>query len=789
MNKNIISLVMSLVMLSFLSDASAQNMIKGKVLTPEAHIDHDHSDVSHQGEVEYITLPGASVIWKGTRLGTMTDIHGFFKIPVMNLGDTLQVSMIGFETVGLIYTGQKYVEIPLEAGVSIGDAEVTTSRATTSFSLLDPLNIQQLNRKELAKAACCNLSEAFETNASVDASFTDAVTGTRQIRMLGLDGKYTQILVDNLPGPRGLNVVQGLSFIPGPWIDQIAISKGTGSVIAGYESITGQINVALRNPANAEPLHINIYRSEDGRLEWNHVSRHQVDRRWSTALLSHLEIGENLNDRNEDGFLDTPLKKDIVLRNEWIFRGDRGLRGEYSITGVHLETLGGQMSAYEGVDDVWDLMPGLLAKTESDSLWTAATMIDRLELSAKTGYVFPGQEWKSFGSQFFASTHEQTHQFGNRNYKGTENFFRGNILFSSIINTTDHKFTTGISFLYDDFQEIGTWDAAYDEWDAEADTLARIEMVPGSFFEYTWTANERLLVVAGLRSDYHNLYGAFLSPRLHARYSLAEETSIKIVAGRGFRTANVFMEQLGSWASNRRWVIEGDLEPEVATNIGFNLVSKFRLNSRDASISLDGYWTEFENRVVADMYSSPNSVMIFNAAESRSKTLQLEFDWSMHRRINVRAAYRWVDAQTEYPDSDLDLRKDPYVSKHRAFTQWSYASKEGDDGEQTRIDATIQWVGPQALPRPFSSSSDFDLHPDESPAFTQVNMQLSRNIHSGFELYAGVENILDVKQENPIVGANYPDEFNETFDASLVYGPIFGRMSYVGLRWTLGEEN
>tara|TARA_B110000444_G_scaffold257221_1_gene295209 strand:+ start:889 stop:3177 length:2289 start_codon:yes stop_codon:yes gene_type:complete len=762
-------------------------MIKGKVLTPESQI--DHSDDSHHGEVEYITLPGASVIWKGTRLGTMTDIHGFFKIPVMNLGDTLQVSMIGFETVGLIYTGQKYVEIPIDAGVSIGDAEVTTSRATTSFSLLDPLNIQQLNRKELVKAACCNLSEAFETNASVDASFTDAVTGTRQIRMLGLDGKYTQILVDNLPGPRGLNVVQGLSFIPGPWIDQIAISKGTGSVTAGYESITGQINVALRNPANAEPLHINIYRSEDGRLEWNHVSRHQVDRRWSTALLSHLEIGENLNDRNEDGFLDTPLKKDIVLRNEWIFRGDRGLRGEYSITGVQLQILGGQMSAYEGVDDVWDLIPGLLAKTESDNLWTAATTIDRLELSAKTGYVFPGQEWKSLGSQFFASTHAQTHQFGNRNYKGTEHFFRGNILFSSIINTTDHKFTTGISFLYDDFQEIGTWDAAYDEWDAEVDTLARIEMVPGSFFEYTWTANERLVVVAGLRGDYHNLYGSFLSPRLHARYRLAEETSIKIVTGRGFRTANVFMEHLGSWASNRRWVIEGDLEPEVATNIGFNLVSKFRLNYRDASISLDGYWTEFENRVVADMYSSPQSVRIFNSDESRSKALQLEFDWSMHRRINVRAAYRWVDAQTDYQDLDLDLLQDPYVSKHRAFTQWSYASKEGDDGEQTRIDATIQWVGPQDLPRPSASSSDFDLHPDESPAFTQVNMQLSRNIHSGFELYAGVENILDVKQESPIVGANYPDEFSDTFDASLVYGPIFGRMSYVGLRWTLGEEN
>ena len=545
--KKIIGLILSLGILILFTDASAQTMIKGKVFTPESHIGHDHVEGGHQGEVEYITLPGVSVIWKGTRLGTMTDLHGFFKLPVMNLGDTLQVSMIGFETVGLVYTGQKYVEIPLLEGVSIGDAEVTTQRSTTSISLLNPLNIQQLNRKELAKAACCNLSEAFETNASVDASFTDAVTGTRQIKMLGLDGKYTQILVDNLPGPRGLNVVQGLSFIPGPWIDQIAISKGTGSVTAGYESITGQINVALRNPSNAEPRHINIYRSEDGRLEWNHVSRHQVDRRWATALLSHADIGDNLNDRNEDGFLDTPLKRDIVLRNEWTLRGDRGLRGEYSITGVKLETLGGQMAAYEGADDVWDLMPELLAKTESDSLWTAATMIDRLELSAKTGYVFPGQEWKSFGSQFFASTHEQTHQFGNRNYKGIENFFRGNILFSSIINHTDHKFTTGVSFLYDDFQEIGTWGAAYDEWDAEEDTLSRTEIVPGSFFEYTWTANERLMVVAGVRGDYHNMYGAFFSPRLHARYSLAEETSIKIVAGRGFRTANVFMEQLGTW--------------------------------------------------------------------------------------------------------------------------------------------------------------------------------------------------------------------------------------------------
>jgi len=776
---------------------NAQKQIKGKVLAPESHIGHDHAEGEHEGEAVYDILPGASVVWKGTTLGTMTDLFGFFKLPALNLGDTLQVSMIGYETVGLVYTGWDYLDIPLEPGVLLNEAQVEARRSTTSISLLDPLNIQQLNRKELAKAACCNLSEAFETNASVDASFTDAVTGTRQIRMLGLDGKYTQLLVDNLPGPRGLNVVQGLSFIPGPWIDNISISKGTGSVTNGYESITGQINVAMRNPENAEPFHVNLYVSGDGRLEWNHVSSHQVSRRWSTALLSHAELGTTINDRNDDTFLDTPLKRDIVLRNEWKFRGDRGIRGEYTISSVMMERLAGQASAYSDSDSPFDLLQPYLENTSSDDPWTAATTISRFEASAKTGFVFPEKSWQSIGTQFFASTHTQEHTFGNRSYEGTEDYFRGNVLFSSIINNTDHKFTTGVSFVYDDFNEIGTWGAESDDWDSENDTLSRTEIVPGAFFEYTWTPGERLVVVAGLRGDHHNLYGNFASPRLHVRYSLAEETSLKLVAGRGFRTANVFMEQLGSWASNRRWDIQEDLAPEVATNVGVNLVSKFRLNSRDASLSLDGYFTNFDNRIIVDLYNSPHEVSIYNLnnsggyqSRSSSTTVQLEFDWSFHRRLDIRAAYRWVNAVTGYASGDFDaengfeMLQDPYVSKHRAFTQWSYASKETKEGKQTRIDATVQWVGPQALPVPGGMAS---MHPSVSPSFTQVNLQFTQMLPGNLELYIGVENLTNVKQMSPIAGANTEGLDIENFDASLVYGPIFGRMSYAGLRWTLGS--
>jgi len=351
--------------------------------------------------------------------------------------------------------------------------------------------------------------------------------------------------------------------------------------------------------------------------------------------------------------------------------------------------------------------------------------------------------------------------------------------------------------VYDDFNEIGTWGAEFDEWDNENDTISRTEMVPGAFFEYTWTEGERLVVVAGLRGDHHNLYGNFASPRLHVRYSLAEETSIKLVAGRGFRTANVFMEQLGSWASNRRWDIQEDLAPEVATNLGLNLVSKFRLNSRDASLSLDGYFTNFDNRIIVDLYNSPHEVSIYNLnnvggyqSRSSSTTVQIEFDWSFHRRLDVRAAYRWVDAVTGYASGDYDagygfeMQQDPYVSKHRAFTQWSYASKASKEGKQTRIDATVQWVGPQALPVPGGMAS---MHPSVSPSFTQVNLQFTQVLPGNLELYIGVENLTNIKQMSPIAGVNDGVLDLENFDASLVYGPILGRMSYAGLRWTLGS--
>lgn len=763
----------------------AQGVLRGKVLMEESR-ELQSSLVSESAEPVYVPLPGAYVRWAHDPASTtITDGFGFFKIAKANVGDTLVASMIGFETAGWVFNGASYVDIPLESGVSLEAAEVVEKRSATELSLLSPLDVQSLNRKELAKAACCNLSEAFETNASVDASFTDAVTGTRQIRMLGLDGKYSQIQVDNLPGPRGLSVVKGLMFIPGDWVNEIHISKGAGTATQGYESITGQINVALKNPETADPLHVNLYVNGAGRTEFNYISRHDVSRRWSTAVLLHGLTNQTVNDRNDDGFLDTPMQQNVVARNEWKFKGDRGVRGEYAITGVQMQSVAGQQAALDLTQN-WAQHMANLESTDPLPAWSAITELNRIEATAKTGFVFPDAEWRSIGTQWSYYDHQHRHRYGLNRYDGHEQFFRGNLLYAGIFGNTNNAFTAGVTYLYNRFDEEAMFvrDSA-----ALIYNPNRTERVPGAFFEYTWTGNERLSVIGGIRCDRHNIFGTMVSPRFHARWSVTEWLSWKFAAGRGFRTPNPFMEQLGSWASQRHWYWGSSsvVTPEIATNFGTNFTAKFRLNYRDATLTLDAYSTRFENKMVVDLDAASDFVHVYSlTGESFANTAQAEFNWDMHRRLDLRLAYRWVNAHT---DRQLgNPTQDPFVSRHRAFSQLSYASQLDDRSRQWRTDATFQWIGAQRLPMTSQNPEPF-ARPDVAPDFFQLNAQVTRQFAPAFSIYAGVENALNYKQDRPIIGADYGEnpvtqgEFDQYFDASLVYGPIFGRMVYAGLRW------
>lgn len=705
-------------------------------------------------------LPGVNVYWLGTQNGASTDLDGKFKLSTEGATDTLVFSFVGYQTGYVVFKGQTYLEVSLKQGEVLEGAEIVETRSSTTMSMLNPLITQSLDRKELTKAACCNLSESFETNASVDAAYTDAVTGTRQIRMLGLDGKYVQITKDNIPAVRGLSTVLGLYYVPGPWVDQIVISKGVGSVTSGYESVTGQINVAIKDPVNAEKFHLNMYGNQGGRGELNVHTRQNVGRQWATTIMAHTEYNGLETDHNKDGFMDNPLKRDVIVRNAWKYFGDRGMEGEYQITALATASEAGQTTAH--VDH-----HGTLWRSESDS--------KHLEASAKTGYVFPFKTWKSIGTQFSGEYHEQNSTFGNRAYNGIQRNLRANLLYASIIGNTNHKFTTGVSYVYDGYNE-----------QLDSANYQRIEQVPGAYFEYTWSHLERYTLVAGMRVDDNNLYGLFWTPRVHFRYSFSENTSVKLAAGRAYRTANIIAENMGQLASSRQWVVLGNqsvagfgLLPEIAWNGGVNLLHRFRLNYREATLSLDFYSTRFENQVITDLEDA-RQVRFYNlSGSSISNSAQAEFSWSPARRVDVRLAYRYLDVQADFINQRVTL---PLISKHRAFTNVAYETKPNAKKAQWKFDATLNWIGESRLPSTTANPEELQLD-DRSDDYLLLNAQITRVFNERFELYLGGENITNFRQPRAIVDPENP--FGNYFDASLVWGPVFGAMAYVGLRWSI----
>lgn len=727
---------------------AAQKTVHGHVTAPIA-----------EGSSEVEPLAGATVFWSKTSIGALTDLDGHFEIQTTPLTDSLVVSYVGYKTKVIRYKGQEELDVKLELG-TIGTVDIEYERHSTELSLMNPLNVQELDEKELCKAACCNLSESFETNASIDASFTDAVTGTRQIRMLGLDGKYSQITKDNIPMIRGLSTIYGLNYVPGPWIRSIQISKGVGSVTAGYESMTGQINVAMKGPTGEEKMHINAFVNQAGRVELNSVNHVDVGEHLSTSILTHGEFLDKRWDNNGDGFIDAPLKKDIIVRNEWRLHTKR-VFGSYQLTYMVQDKTSGQM--------------GFQPNAELSAPWGASIQTEMIEAHAKTGYVYPDQDWKSFGSQLSFQQFRINSEMGGLPYDGFQRSYRANVLYASRINE-DHSFTVGASYIQDEFDESfrGT-------------DFSRVEKVPGAFVEYTWAKPELFAFVVGMRGDQHNLYGTLLSPRLHGRYSITENASVKVGAGIGHRTPNIVMENVGLQASARQWIFPINttdanfgLPMETAANLGLNYLQKFRLFYRDASVSFDFYRTQFTDQVVIDMDMDAQQVNIYSLdGQSYSNSAQFEAQVSPLKRFDVRLAYRWLDVQTDY---NAGLRAKPFVASHRAFMNLAYETKARENGGQWRFDGTLQQVGSARIPDTDANPAEFQVS-DRSSGFTLVNAQVTRVFFTDFEVYLGGENLTNFRQPSPILSAE--DPYGEHFDASLVWGPIFGRMVYAGMRWTL----
>jgi len=719
-------------------------------------------------------LEGAVIRTLNGKTGALTDSTGKFSLVC---DDSLVIfSYVGYRTDTLSVIQAKGT-VFMRSDVLAATVNVTSETEATSMRLLDAKNLQVMGKRELCKAACCNLSESFETNASVDGSFTDAITGTRQIRMLGLEGYYSQISLDNIPNVRGLSGIYGLGYIPGPWVDAIYLSKGVGSVTSGYESITGQINVATKNTTTAETFHLNAYTSNSGRQElnliWNpmkepskeHHDDDHHERRITTSVLAHGAYSGTRADMNGDGFMDNPLFKNLIFQNDWSFEPVEGLTA--LLTGRYLNNNNTSGQLEYSADNV------------QSALWGAEYSTERIEAHAKVGYVFQSESEKSIGSQFTYIKHNTRGIFGYRNYSGKQETLRCNLLYSTSNPNERNKLLSGLTLLSDQYNE-----------DLRADDTARIslnsfslkrsEIVAGAFSEYTFKPNEKFIAVVGVRADLHNLYGFFYTPRLHLRMNLTEHSVLKWVSGSGRRVANPIMDNVGFLGGNRNLWMAADnvsgaygLKMEHAWNNGLIWVKKGKIFHREQTITIDAYHTRFMNQTVVD-YETPGNVYVYNLqGKSFSNSFQLEWQFSPARRLDVRAAYRWLEARTQYGNT---LKDRPLTNRHRAFTNLAYETKANDKGRQFRFDCTFQWIGKKR--RPSIRENETEQH---TPNYFQLMAQATYVVKRNVEIYLGGENLTNFRISNAII--DFDDVRSVSMDASQTWGPVFGAMGYFGLRF------
>ncbi|MGN6566989.1 MAG: TonB-dependent receptor, partial [Flavipsychrobacter sp.] len=592
--------------------------------TDSLHIQGTVSEISGKGRRQ--PLAGATVFVPGTATGTQTDAAGAFSLTIPGSVATLVASFAGYNSDTVEVTGDtRDLAIIMNQPRKLKEVVVSGKAKGTTIDMLNPAKVELIGQAELFKAACCNLSESFETTPSIDVSFTDAVSGYKQIMMLGLAGPYTLVTRENIPDIRGLAAVTGLTYIPGYWIENMQLSKGTGSVVNGFESVAGQLNVELRKPYKDEKLLLNMYENSQGRTELNFIVRHELSKRLSTNTFINISDKWLKTDQNKDGFLDQPLGPSIAALNRWVYHAPRGYELQWGLKGVYVSNTGGQWNYEKGMAQV----PG--------NAWGYKQDTRRLEAWAKIGKIFYDHPGRSVGLQLSGTYHNQDASYGARAYSGIQKSFYANLIYQDIISNTNHQIKGGLSSMVDNIDET-----------FQQQQYGRNEVVPGAFVEYSYNYLNKFNLVAGLRGDYDNLYGGFVTPRLHLRYAPFKKTIIRASVGRAERTANIFAENIGYMASSRTFAIAAansgtkpyGLDPEIAWNSGINLTQKFTLNYKDGTIGVDYYYTNFQNQVVVDV-EDPHFVRFYNLnGTSFANSLQVQLDYELIHNLDVRLAYR-----------------------------------------------------------------------------------------------------------------------------------------------------
>ena len=737
-------------------------------------------------------LVGANVHWAGTTVGMATDLDGKFEVDEVKSTRLLVSSFMGYHNDTTEVRSHSELTIVLVSDLELEEVDIVERKMAVLRSRISPLTTETLTGEALCMAACCNLSESFETSASVDVAYSDAATGAKQIRLLGLSGTYVQILTENTPNIRGLAQSFGMEYIPGPWMDAIQVSKGTSSVLNGYEAIAGQINVEYLKPQTQDPIALNAMISTETHAEVNATGGWDLNDKVSTGILFHAQNMSLELDHNHDGFLDMPKNTNINLLNRWYVKTD-DYTGQFLVRGLYDRRQGGltkeatnAMSPYKIDLNTW-----------------------RVDGFMKNGYVFDAELGTSIGIITLASYHNQQNTYGLRQWNAAQTNAYLNAIFQTSFDdsATDlwddhhHNLSTGLSVNYDGYNEavrlIGD----------EAIRLDNMEVTPGVFAEYTYTYQDKVTLLAGIREDYSSTYGFFTTPRMNLRYAPFEWWTLRASVGLGYRSPNAIADNAAYLPSNRIYHFNADsLAQERSMNTGISTVFYIPMGKKELQISGEYYYTKFLDGVIADMDRSLHGITLYNmrdveGAQYFSHNWQVEATVEILRGWTMTTAFRYTDVkQTTFNTSanEYQLRDKPLQNKFKGIITTSYQTPL----KTWQFDLTAQFNGEGRMPDGFKipeGSNQYRIHNGYiyHKWYPQLLGQITKFFRT-WSIYLGAENMTNFTQDNPIVGERLEAKGNThggfvnpqspNYDASMIWAPIHGWKLYLGFRWALERE-
>lgn len=692
-------------------------------------------------------LTGANVVWIGTNFGTTTDVNGAFTLDRRQDVNSLVVSFVGYENDTVSCEGADFVEITLRGEITLDDVVVKSSRPGR-LRAKGAENIEITTSTELCRAACCNLGESFSTNPSVDVNYSDAATGAKQIKLLGLSGSYVQMLTENVPAFRGAAAPFSLGYIPGTWMHSIQVSKGAATVKNGYESITGQINVEYLKPQLDEELDVNLFLDSHLKFETNVEGNLHFNDALSTGLLAHYENMWMEHDGNGDGFMDLPKVQQYDFMNRWMYKTDHYVMQAY-VKALKEDRNGGQTEGQHQNH----------SKIDENPLYKINIGSERYEGVIKNAYIFDEIHNTNVALVLSGSIHKMNSLYGLRSYDVNNNNAYAQLMFETEF-TPSHSISTGLSFNHDCFDE---------RWKLLQNLVkAPDENIGGVYAQYTFNYDDRFVFMAGLRGDYSDLYGAFVTPRAHVKWSVSDLLKLRFSAGKGYRTPRPMLDNHTLLASSRDIIVDNDLKQEEAWNYGATASFDIDIFDKCLIINLEYYYTNFINQVVTDVDSDIHQVHFYNLdGISYSHTFQIDATYPFFEGFSLLGAFRYNDVKTTINGK---LRDKPLSSRYKGLVTATYKTPL----EIWQFDLTLQINGDGRMPDGFGT---FDAYPI-------LNAQILKWFRWG-NIYIGGENLTNFKQKNPIIGCH--DPWGENFDATMIWGPVDGIMVYAGIKWKLSK--